>query len=100
LDLLLPVLDPGPVYRRYVVGWLVAERESATLADDLIAETYRRQAIIPEKLTLSADRGSAMTSKKIALPLGRRSCRGLLESYRPLPAGRYFRPHRRCSRRP
>jgi hypothetical protein len=41
------------VYRRYVVGWLVAERESAILADHLITETCRKQDITPEKLTLT-----------------------------------------------
>ena len=38
------VLD---VYSRYVVGWMVAYRESAGLAQDLIAETCRKQEIIP-----------------------------------------------------
>ena len=57
------------VYRRYVVGRLVAERESAILADHLITETCSKQDITPEKLTLHADHGSAMTSKKVALLL-------------------------------
>jgi len=57
------------VYRRYVVGRLVVERESAILADHLITETCRKQDIAPEKLALHADRGSAMTSKKVALLL-------------------------------
>jgi putative transposase len=60
------VLD---VFSRYVVGWLVAPRESAALADKLISQTYARQHITPGQLTLHADRGTAMTSKAVALLL-------------------------------
>jgi putative transposase len=49
-----------------VVGWLAAYRESAALAERLIAETCRRQGIVPGQLTIHADRGSAMTSKPVA----------------------------------
>lgn len=54
------------VFSRYVVGWMIAERESATLAEELIAQTCVRQGIEPGQLTIHADRGSAMTSKPIA----------------------------------
>ena len=57
------------VYSRYVVGWLIAERESAQLAEQLIVETCHKQGIEPEQLILHADRGSAMTSKPVALLL-------------------------------
>jgi putative transposase len=57
------------VFSRYVVGWMVAHRESATLARKLIDETCRRQRIAPERLTIHADRGSSMTSKSVALLL-------------------------------
>ena len=57
------------VFSRYVVGWMVAHRESAALAEKLIAETCRREGIEPEQLTLHADRGSSMTSKPVALLL-------------------------------
>jgi putative transposase len=57
------------VFSRYVVGWMVAHRESATLAKKLIAETCRREGIEPSQLTLHADRGSSMTSKSVALLL-------------------------------
>ncbi|TFH28998.1 MAG: IS3 family transposase [Myxococcales bacterium] len=60
------VLD---VYSRYVVGWMVAHRESTTLAKKLIAETCTRQRIESGRLTLHADRGSSMTSKGVALML-------------------------------
>jgi len=57
------------VFSRYVVGWMIAHRESARLAQKLIAETCARQGIAPGTLTLHADRGSSMTSKPVALLL-------------------------------
>lgn len=57
------------VFSRYVVGWMVASRESAVLAKKLIAETCAKQDIQAEKLTLHADRGSSMKSKAVALLL-------------------------------
>ena len=57
------------IFSRYVVGWMVAHRESAALAEKLIAETCRREGIEPGQLTLHADRGSSMTSKPVALLL-------------------------------
>ena len=63
---LYTILD---VFSRYVVGWMIAERESATLAQQLIQETCRKQQIEPEQLTVHADRGSSMRSKTVALLL-------------------------------
>ena len=57
------------VFSRSVVGWMVAHRESAVLAEKLIHETCIRQGIVPGQLTLHADRGSSMTSKAVALLL-------------------------------
>jgi putative transposase len=57
------------VFSRYVVGWMLAHRESAVLAEKLIRETCVRQGIAPGQLTLHADRGSSMTSKPVALLL-------------------------------
>lgn len=57
------------VFSRYVVGWMVADGESAVLAEKLIAETCRRQSIEPGQLTLHADRGSSMKSKPVAFLL-------------------------------
>jgi putative transposase len=54
------------VYTRYVVGWMVAYKESAELADDLIAESCFKQQIQREQLTLHADRGSSMKSNLVA----------------------------------
>jgi putative transposase len=57
------------IFSRYVVGWMVAHRESARLAERLIEETLRKQGIAPGQLTLHADRGSSMTSKPVAFLL-------------------------------
>jgi putative transposase len=54
------------VFSRYVVGWMISERETAELAEAFIAETCAKEAICPDQLTLHADRGSAMTSKSVA----------------------------------
>jgi len=57
------------VFSRYVVGWMVAPRESAALAKRLIADSCTKQAIAPGQLTVHADRGSSMTSKPVAFLL-------------------------------
>jgi putative transposase len=57
------------VFSRYVVGWMIAERETAALAETLIAETCAKQGITRDQLTLHADRGSSMRSKPVALLL-------------------------------
>lgn len=54
------------VFSRYVVGWLIAERETAALAEELIAQTSAREGIDREQLTLHADRGSPMRSQVMA----------------------------------
>ena len=54
------------IFSRYVVGWLLAHAESATLASELIAEACRKQGISPGQLTVHADRGSSMRSKTVA----------------------------------
>jgi putative transposase len=54
---------------QHVVGWLVADREQATLAEQLLAETATKQGIAPGQLTLNADRGASMTSKPVAFLL-------------------------------
>ena len=55
------------IYSRYVVGWMLASRESAELAKRLIEETLEKQSITPGQLTIHADRGSSMKSKPVAL---------------------------------
>ena len=57
------------IYSRYAVGWMLATRESAVLAEKLIADTCKKQVISRGQLTLHADRGSSMTSKPVAFLL-------------------------------
>jgi putative transposase len=69
------VLD---IFSRYPVGWMVAERESALLAERLIEETQVKQGIKPGELTVHMDRGSPMTAKSFALLL---ADLGIVKSY-------------------
>jgi putative transposase len=57
------------IFSRYVVGWMVAQRESAALAQRLIIETVEKEEIHEGQLTIHADRGSSMASKTVALLL-------------------------------
>ncbi|NJO82502.1 MAG: transposase [Blastochloris sp.] len=54
------------VFSRYVVGWMIATRESAALAEAFIADGCAREGIQPNQRTVHANRGSAMTSKDVA----------------------------------
>jgi putative transposase len=51
------------IFSRYVVGWMVADRENSALASRLITETCDKHDVEPTVLTLHSDRGSPMTSK-------------------------------------
>lgn len=53
------------VFSRYVVGWLLADRESAALGKQMIEESCARQGIVPGQLTVHSDRGAPMTSKTV-----------------------------------
>ncbi len=54
------------IFSRYVVGWLLAERECAHLASRLIRESCDKQQRRPEQLTIHSDRGPAMKSQTVA----------------------------------
>lgn len=54
------------IFSRYVVGWMIAHRETSELAEQLIADTIDKQNIVPGTLTLHADRGTSMRSKSVA----------------------------------
>jgi putative transposase len=54
------------IFSRYIVGWLLAHRESTSLAKRLIAESCEKQHADPNRLTIHADRGPSMTSKGVA----------------------------------
>jgi putative transposase len=64
---LYAVLD---LFSRMTVGWLLAEHESAELAEHLFAESVARHSVEPGALTVHADRGSAMRSEGLAQLLG------------------------------
>jgi putative transposase len=57
------------IFSRYVVGWLIAEQESAALAEKLLADTITKHGIDRDQLTLHADNGSSMASKPVAFLL-------------------------------
>ena len=51
------------IFSRYVVGWMVAPRESAELAKRLIGESCEKEGIEPGQLIIHSDRGSPMKAK-------------------------------------
>ena len=51
------VLD---LFSRFVVGWLIAAQESAAIAQQLIAESYVRQGLTRDQLSIHSDRGGPM----------------------------------------
>jgi putative transposase len=57
------------IYSRYVVGWMVADRENSELAKTLLADTIEKYGADPTMLTIHSDRGSSMTSKPVAFML-------------------------------
>lgn len=57
------VLD---MFSRFVVGWLLAEREQDDYARDLIDTACERKSIHREQLTIHADNGSVMRSKTVS----------------------------------
>jgi putative transposase len=59
---LYTVLD---MFSRYVVGWMVAERETGDLARVLVERTCEQRGVKPYQLVLHADRGDAMASKTL-----------------------------------
>jgi putative transposase len=60
------VLD---VFARYIVAWLLAQRESAYLATRLIEQAINDADIDPGQLTVHADRGAPMTAKPLVQTL-------------------------------
>ena len=54
------------IFSRYVVGWLIADRECKKLARLLIQKSALKQGIQPNQLTLHSDNGPSMTSLTVA----------------------------------
>jgi putative transposase len=59
------------IYSRYVVGWLIADRECQTLAEQLLSDTVKKHHVMPGKLTIHADRGAPMKSQSVSILLER-----------------------------
>jgi putative transposase len=57
------------IFSRYVVGWMIAHRELASLAKRLIEQSCEKQGIQQDQLIIHSDRGPSMTSKSVALLL-------------------------------
>ena len=57
------------VFSRYVTGWMVAERESAELAQLFLEDSLQKHEIPIGQLTIHADRGKVMRSKPVAFLL-------------------------------
>ena len=68
------------IFSRYVVGWMLAHRENADLAQRLIRETCATHDIAVEQLTLHSDRGPAMQSHTVAQLL---ATLGVVKSHSP-----------------
>ena len=54
------------IFSRYAVGWMVAGKQSAALAQRLIEETVARQDVPKNQLILHSDRGAPMKAKTTA----------------------------------
>jgi len=57
------------VFSRFIVGWHVATRETAALAQAMIGIAVEHENVSADQLTLHADRGTSMTSKPVAFLL-------------------------------
>jgi putative transposase len=74
------------VFSRYVVGWMLAHRESAALAERFIHETCARQQIGRDQLTIHADRGPGNDLEARCVPARRPG-----DHENPCPAARLQR---------
>ena len=54
------------IFSRYVVGWMLASRESAKLAKRLIRETTEKEGVQKNELITHSDRGPSMKSHGVA----------------------------------
>jgi transposase InsO family protein len=54
------------IFSRYVVGWMIADRECQHLAKELIEESTIKYGILPGQLTIHSDNGPSMTSQTVS----------------------------------
>ncbi len=57
------VLD---LFSRFIVGWLIAEKQSGDYAEQLLAASFHRFQLQPDQLTVHSDNGGPMTAKPLA----------------------------------
>lgn len=57
------------IFSRRIVGWCVADTESASLFKPLFEDAVAKHLVLPGQLTLHADRGASMKAKATALML-------------------------------
>ena len=55
------------IFSRYVVGWMITERELASLAKTLVEESCQKEGIEKEQLTIHSDNGKPMRAQSLAL---------------------------------
>jgi putative transposase len=60
---LYQVLD---LFSRFIVGWLIAEKQSGDYAEQLLAASFKRFHLQPAQLTVHSDNGGPMTAKPLA----------------------------------
>lgn len=53
------------IFSRYVVGWMLAEREAGVWAKQLIEETLIKENVQPGQLTMHSDNGAAMKATPV-----------------------------------
>lgn len=54
------------IYSRYVIGWMIADRECQHLAKKLIQKSALKHGIQPGQLTIHSDNGPSMTSQTVS----------------------------------
>jgi putative transposase len=57
------VLD---LFSRFIVGWLIGEKQSGDYAEQLLATSFKRFQLAPDQLTVHSDNGGPMTAKPLA----------------------------------
>jgi len=56
------VLD---LFSRFIVGWLIAEKQSGDYAEQLLAASFKRFQLVPDQLIVHSDNGGPMTAKPV-----------------------------------
>ena len=54
------------VFSRFVVGWLIAARQTQELATELLRTTCQRYGVGPQQLTVHADRGAIQQAQSVS----------------------------------